>query len=274
MTAVEDRLRDALRGRAWELPQPPAPVAQLRRAAHHRRMVRSGMALTGAAVAAAVALPLSLVNGSTPTTEGQQRITMPTLTPSTSPLSPSASASPAAMLRPTDPLPPVDDPQFPAAVFPAPATTAHGNYPACPSLTGTDPVAPPLDKASYVDIVTDFGHPSYANDLRRADRSLWPEIRRADRQPGADAPVTAVPVSKWQSLRIIPAAQDVYRQVAQHYCGQALLDRSAALVLGPDQSPALQSDVYVLRRAGHLLLWGLTPNQYASGSFVPAATQQ
>src|SRR5271154_206964 len=150
--STEDKLRHALHDGDWSLPVWAAPPAQLRRAARRRLTVMSTAAVaTVAAITVGIVVPLSLAGGSAtpPAHHHHQRL----------------------------PLPKLNDPRFPESIYPAPGKTPQHSTIACPSLAGTDPTAPPLNKAAYQQLASDFGAQSFVNDLRRSDRSLWPVLR-------------------------------------------------------------------------------------------------
>jgi hypothetical protein len=170
----------------------------------------------------------------------------------------------------------VNDRRFPASIYPVPNTPPGGAYPQCPSLFGVGP-RPTLDPAAYAGIVSDFGHPSLLNDLRRADRSLWPLIVAADRNPPPLRPRQEMPSARHpgRGISVAPAMRDDDRGPAIHACGRAIVKRSVAVRIGPNApfDPPMY-DFWVLQRNRHLLIWGRTPTLYADGSFLAYRSQR
>jgi hypothetical protein len=254
--SAEDRLRRALNDGDWSLPVWAAPPTQLRRAARRRMALATVAAVAAvAAVTAGIVVPLSLAGGNVtaPIANDQGNIN------NTKP-----------------PLPGANDPQFPASIYPTPTTAARGGYPQCPSLVGIGP-RPSLNPAAYVGIVSDFGTPSFTNDLRRADRSLWPDILAADENPPVPALRQEMPSAGDPSrgITVVPAIDDDASGGAIHDCGRAIVERSVALRIGPN--PAMdppEYDVWVLQRHGRLLIWGRDPSIWANGSFLAYRNQR
>jgi len=251
--STEDRLRRALTDADWTLPSWIAPGLQLRRAARRRMAVVSSACVAAVAIVAlGVAVPLVASAD-----RGGQR-----------PFAPAVYQGNIYNTKP--PLPGVNDPRFPSSVYPMPTVASRGNYPQCPSVVGVGP-RPSLNPAAYSGLVTDFGHPSLLNDLRRADRSLWPLILAADENPPSPRPrqEPASTLHPARDITVIPALQDDLSQQGIHACGSELLKDSVAIRVGPNarMDPPLE-DFWVLQRHGQLLMWSHMPSIWANGSFL------
>jgi RNA polymerase sigma factor (sigma-70 family) len=245
-----DQLRQTLLGADWSLQLWPAPKQQLRRAARRRRLVGAGTFVVVVAVAVGVAIPLS--------TSAASHQPHPT------------GIDPPDLSRTRQPLPGLDDPRFPVSVYPAAVGPVKDGFPQCPSIEGVGP-RPTLDPAAYAGIVSDFGHPSLQNDLRRTDRSLWPLVLAADQNPPLRRVPQQMPVASdpGKGITVVPAAKDGLTRGAASACGAELVARSVAVQVGPNTlTMTAADDILVLQRHGHLLIWGRDPTLYANGSFL------
>jgi hypothetical protein len=254
-TSPEARLRDTLTKADWSLPAWPDPGARLRNAAMRRRF-RLG-ALLAVIVGAVIAGGLGAHHHSTTASSVEtSSVGRPGVTP--------------AVDHVTEPgFPAVGAPGFSARVYPLPVQPRHGGDLRCPNSAGVSQ-RPPLRPALYAGIVGDFGHPSYRNDLRRADRSLWPLIQAADRNPPTASrhQLAASRRHPGLGIHVIPALQDDERGAGIAACGRRLVERSVALRIGgtPHFDPPIE-DIWVLRRHGVLLIWSRRPITFANGSF-------
>ncbi|HEX3824630.1 MAG TPA: hypothetical protein VHV79_09225 [Mycobacteriales bacterium] len=234
----EDRLRRALNDGDWSLPIWAAPAAQLRHAARRRMAVTSAAAVAVvAAVTVGVVVPLTLAGGA---------------------------ATPPIAKHPHHhsrfELPKLGDPRFPTSIYPAPGRKPAQGSLSCPSLAGTDPNPPSIEKKDYRQLASDFGGQSFVHDLERTDRTLWPRLRHE--YLNLSQVTGTVPIGTWDTVRVTPAKLDGNAASATVDCGAALVLRSVALTY--IQSGTGGQTAYVLQRDHHLLLWGPLP--YVSGT--------
>lgn len=126
--STEDRIRQTLNDADWSLPVWAAPRAQLRRAARRRRAV---LGATAVAVIAAVTVGLVVPRNAAATRTIRPRAPV--------------AAQPGDINDTDPPLPALNDPRFPANIYPLPIAPARGQYPGCPSLLGwgSDPLLTP-----------------------------------------------------------------------------------------------------------------------------------
>jgi hypothetical protein len=112
-----------------------------------------------------------------------------------------------------------------------------------------------LDPASYRSLAADFGHPSFRNDLRRSDRTLW----RDEQEGYSPYPMSGfsgqTPIGGFTVTKVTRALGTYDGPKTALACGDRLVRNSVALsyqqLIGD-----LRGTIYLLRRGGHNLLWG------------------
>ena len=156
------------------------------------------------------------------------------------------------LLRTTSPLtqtlPPLGANPFPTTRYPPPRTTPIGTDPtACPSPRGLRPFSPRA-RAAAIDAARRIDVSPLWNGLRLSDRAWWPGLYR-DQIDGL------YEGGRHRVISVGPAAADPYAAAVARACGNTLLDRSLAIVIGHGVYSDQVSHLYFLDRNQHALLY-------------------
>jgi hypothetical protein len=116
----------------------------------------------------------------------------------------------------------------------------------CPSPSGVRPFgASARTQAVREAKVLDTG---FWGDLGVSDRAWWPGVY-------ADAVDTFYDPGAHRVVSLGAAADDLYAGAVTRSCGQALVDKSLAIVVGPSEYSSQVSHLYFLDREGRALLY-------------------
>jgi hypothetical protein len=137
--------------------------------------------------------------------------------------------------------------RYPARIYP-PATRypKWGQPGGCASLAGVaKPAGPKADVRAWSAVLITLD-----DDFRNtADRAYWPQLAHNQRAH----------FTRRNVLATRPAGRSSYAPLIRENCGQALVQRSISVVIGPPEGPtrqpALDTDYWVINRRGQWLLW-------------------
>jgi hypothetical protein len=157
--------------------------------------------------------------------------------------------------------------EFPASVYPRPASFPHWGSPAgCASLSGVRSVPQNAAQAS-LRVLSQWGHVRRARDFRLSDRAEWPIVKENWAHRRGHAPlVQLLPGDVVQG----PGARSPYAGLVRANCGAQILGKSwwVAVCPGPlgrrghctlSTAPALTEQYLLVDRRGHWLVWFTNP---------------
>jgi hypothetical protein len=234
---IEDSLRELLRDPVWSLPAWPDPMAVVTRTARKQRIrTVAAAAVTAAAAVAAVAAAAAVL-------PAQER-TPPEAAPVVYALPPPGSAG------------------FPVSIYPTPARLVRSLGERCPNPAGVQ--RPPATMASKAAAVIDGLGRSFSSDLRRSDRTYWPQVR-ASWLAAAGNSAAPVRVGHRGQVHVLYAGRleshgaglraAGLAGVVRAGCGHRTAADTWLIVTGQASKPGLQREFLLLDRRGHVLVW-------------------